>query len=99
MRVLRIFAIPALLVAVLVWGVRYDEPEQRRAYMAGDELTWVRAFESWLFDIRDIADETRTDASSTTYPRLEDCASFELGIADAALGAIGADQGHDGDRV
>ncbi len=83
MRVLRIVALLALLVALLVWGVRYDEPEQRRAYMAGDELTWVRAFESWLFDIRDIADETRTDASSTTYPRLEDCASFERGIADA----------------
>ena len=93
MRVLRIFAIPALLVAVLVGAFATTSPSSGAHIWPATSSPGVRAFESWLFDIRDIADETRKDASSTTYPRLEDCASFELGVADAPserFGAVGS---------
>jgi hypothetical protein len=92
MRGLRRALAPGVLALLLLWGFAYETPQERRPFMVGEELRWVRGFDSWLFDVHDAADEARTDAGATAsvLEDVDDCSGFERRVLPAPTERLAA---------
>ena len=86
MRKRRGLLVPGLLKALLLWGYFYEAPDERRPFMIGAELAWVRAFDTWLFDVSEAVDkaESTTDlAKSDVLDKLHICIGVENRVPSA----------------